>query len=367
MLNGSVVDFIHDEIVAGSFPGAGLLVYQKGKLALEYFEGTYCDSATRNKVINRDVVHMLHSFSKGVSATVVTIAQQKKIIDFDAPLGTYIPSYKGHWKDETTIRHLLTHSAGIPNCELKAVDTEDDWLAAVEACCAAKVEWQPGSRSEYHARSGVFLAAEAVRSRIEGRPSWEQICREWLLDPIGAKTLSFEIQKSGAVSLTPQPETLPYSLDPTTFDKAGHPGAGAFGKLEDVIKVLQLHLNGGTWKGQVIVEPAALEEMHRVQYRNEILQAQDEGRQAIYEPFAIGWKLKINQQDDGFGVGNATPEGTFGHAGIWTLMANGIPTANIAMAFISTNPPTLENLGRIRNGITDRLYENATESQYAWR
>ena len=59
-------------------------------------------------------------------------------------------------------------------------------------------------------------------------------------------------------------------------------------------------------------------------------------------------------------MGDKTPEGTFGQAGIWTLMANGFPSKNIAMAFISTNPPTLENLGRIRNGITDRVYESLT-------
>lgn len=356
--SAAVTDFIHSEIAAGSFPGAGLLVFQNGKLALEYFDGTYCSSTVRDNPMNRNVTHMLYSFSKGVSATVVAIAHQKKLIDFDVPLSTYIPGYKGEWKDETTIRHLLTHSAGIPNIPLKAVYTEEQWSAAVEACCAAKVEWKPGSKTEYHARSGLFLAAEAVRSRIAGRPTWESICREWLLDPIGATTLSFKIPESGEISLTPQPKELPRPLNPTTCDMAGHPAGGGFGKLDDVIKVLQLHLNGGTWDGKVIVEPASLGEMHRVQYRKEILQAQAEGRKPDHEPFALGWKLKLNQQGDGFGVGNKTPEGTFGHAGIWTLMGNGFPQKNAAMAFISTNSPTLPNLSRIRNGITDRVYDS---------
>lgn len=354
----SVVDFIHNEIVTGSFPGAGLLVFQRGKLVLEHFEGTYCSSTVRDNPMKRDVTHMLYSFSKGVSATLVAIARQKKLIDFDAPLSTYIPGYKGEWKDETTIRHLLTHTAGIPNVPLGAVYTEEAWQQAVETCCAAKVEWKPGSRSEYHARSAMFLAAEAVRSRIAGRPSWESIAREWLLDPIGATTLSFVIPTTGAVSITPQPKELPKPLTPATVGMAGQPGGGAFGKLDDMIKVLQLHLNGGTWEGKVILERESWAEMHRIPYRQQILQAQAENRKPDHEPFGLGWKLKLNQKGDGFGVGDKTPEGTFGHAGIWTLMGMGFPQKQGALAFISTNPPTLPNLGRIRNGITDRVYDS---------
>lgn len=183
--SASITDFIHNEIASGSFPGAGLLMYQHGKPMIEYYEGTYCSSAVRDIRLTNDVIHMLCSFSKGVSATDVAIACQKKLISYDVPLSTYIPGYRGAWKDETTIRHLLTHTAGIPNCALKSVYTEDLWTQTVQACCDYKVEWRPGSRSEYHPKAGMFLAAEAVRSRIEGRPSWEEICREWLLDPIG--------------------------------------------------------------------------------------------------------------------------------------------------------------------------------------
>ena len=88
---------------------------------------------------------------------------QDGLLNYDKPISTYIPEFTGDGKETITLRRLLTHSAGIPNVPLKAVDTEDKWQAALKALCAAKVEWQPGSRTLYHGLTGHFLAADVVR------------------------------------------------------------------------------------------------------------------------------------------------------------------------------------------------------------
>ena len=355
-----VIDLIHDEIVAGTFPGACLLVHQRGRKVAEHYEGTYCSSTLRDNPLGPDVRHMLYSFSKGVSATMVAIARQRKLIDYDVPLCTYIPRYRGGWKDETTIRHLLNHTAGIPGCDLKPVYTEEEWDAALQTCCEALVEWKPGSRSDYHAKSAAFLAAEAVRSRVPGRPAWETLCREWLLDPIGAETMTFRIPVQGAVAITPQPDALPRPLNPGAFAHAGHPGGGVFGHLEDMIKILQLHLNGGVWNGRVILDAGNVAEMQRVLHRTAILEAQANLRTPDYEPYGVGWRVKLSQENDGFGLGNGTAEGAFGHAGIGTVMSVAIPQKQLAIAFISTNAPaSFITQTRIRNGITDLINEIA--------
>jgi CubicO group peptidase (beta-lactamase class C family) len=202
----------------------------------------------------------------------------------------------------------------------------------------------------------MFLAAEAVRSQVPGRPSWEMICREWLLDPIGAATMTFHIPTKGPLALTPQPADLTCEVSPSHFPHLGLPGGGIFGRLDDMIKVLQLHLNGGTWNGCVILDREQIAEMHRIQHRAEILEAQAKHLNPNFEPFGLGWKIKLNQQDEGFGLGNRTPEGTFGHAGIWTVMGVGIPERQLAIAFLCTHPiATAPELARIRNGITDLI------------
>jgi len=355
---GEVIKFIETEIADGTFPGAGMVVTQHGKKVFENFWGTYCSPHRRSDMLNERVVHMLYSFSKAISATVIVLARQKGLIDYDVAISTYIPEYSGGWKNNTTIRHLLTHAAGIPNCPSFAAYSDDEWLRCLQSCCDEEVQWEPGSRTTYHWASGLFLAAEAVRRVMHGT-SWETICREWLFEPIGAASLTFLVPNTELVALTPQPKALPYPIDSTHFTGLGHPGAGCFGCLEDVTKVLQLHLDGGLWKGKVIINPDEIAEMHRIQYAALITEALNNGSPSAHEPWGLGWLIKHHLSNHWFGLGELTSMETFGHAGIDTVLSVGDPKRNLAIAFITTDAPNPsgDNTHRIRNKVTDLVVE----------
>jgi CubicO group peptidase (beta-lactamase class C family) len=94
--------FIEAELAAGSFPGAGVMVACKGERLFARCWGTYCTGTQRANPLAADVLHRLYSFSKGISATVIVLAHQKKLIDYDAPVQAYISEYRGAWKDGTT-------------------------------------------------------------------------------------------------------------------------------------------------------------------------------------------------------------------------------------------------------------------------
>ncbi|MFA6566767.1 MAG: serine hydrolase domain-containing protein [Victivallales bacterium] len=352
-----LVDFIGMELANGSFPGAGLMVDRNGDRLFEHYWGTYCSHGQRANPLDARVSHMLYSFSKGISATVIMIAHQKKLVDYDAPVHAYIPEYRGGWKDVTTIRHLLTHSAGIPRCPLSAVYTHDEWGKGVAACCAAPVEWEPGSKTEYHAASGLFLAAEAVRRTMK-MASWEEICREFLFTPLNAESLTFQIPSDPHVALTPQPKDLPCLIDTARFKLLGHPGGGCFGRLEDMIKVLELHLNQGVWKGRVLIRKEEVAEMHRIQYETLIANAVKSGSPRIHEPWGLGWLIRRDLKDHWFGFGQSTCPQTFSHAGIDTVLGIGEPERQIAIAFATTHSPNSpETTIRLRNTVTDLVVE----------
>ncbi|HEV3164033.1 MAG TPA: serine hydrolase domain-containing protein, partial [Isosphaeraceae bacterium] len=267
--------FLDGELEAKTFPGAALVVTQHGETVLERYWGTYKDWEQRDVPCEAGMVNMLYSLSKLITSTVVVMAHQDSLFEYDAPVSRYIPEFVGGGKDKVHVRHLLTHSAGLGGVPLKAVDTEEKWEAAVKTLCAASVEWEPGSRTIYHGLTGHFLAAEVVR-RTSGMKSWESICRERLFDPIGAKSLSFRKPgKDVPVALTPQSSQLVFKPDSPEFtlnnlEIAGHPAGGAFGTSSDILKVLQLHLKRGQWHGKTLIKPGALEEMHTVQYAAEI-------------------------------------------------------------------------------------------------
>jgi CubicO group peptidase (beta-lactamase class C family) len=346
------IGFIEAELAAGTFPGAGLLVERKGERLLERYWGTYCSSTQRDVPLDASVNHMLYSFSKGISATAIVVAHQRKLIDYDAPISTYIPEYRGGWKDLITIRKLLTHAAGIPSCPLESVYTSELWEKGVDLCCATPVEWEPGSKTVYHGASAMFLAAAATR-RVMGNATWEEICRELVFDPIGAKSLTFRIPEGAPVALTVQPKELPAAIDSISPWSLGQPGAGCFGRMEDMIRVLQLHLNRGVWEGKTLIQEVEFQEMHRIQYEAQIAQAEQAGVPKAHSPWGLGWMIRRNLGlDHWFGLGSVTSPRTFGHAGISTVIGVGEPERQTALAFITTNTPG-DSTVRVRQTVTD--------------
>jgi CubicO group peptidase (beta-lactamase class C family) len=352
--------FVEEGLHAGVYPGAALIVSHKGRIVFQRSWGTYCSLTDRAAPLSLSVRHPLYSYSKLISATVVVMAHQDGRIAYDAPVRTYIPEFVGGGKESITLRQLLTHSAGIPNVPLGPVRTEEEWRAAVRAVCEAQIEWPPGSKTLYHGLSGLFVAAEAVR-RVTGNPSWERLCRERLFDPIGAKTLTFAVPPDSApVALTPQPKELPKTL----FDGlglGGHPAGGCIGTIADALKVLQLHLNGGVWRGRRLLRADALAEMHTVQYARQIAQARASGQTPAHETWGLGPLLRgdgpATGSHDWFGFHNQNSPGIFGHAGIDTVIGVADPASQIGLFFVTTDSPRPpEKTVQVRNGVTDRVF-----------
>lgn len=355
------VAFLEAEQAAGAFPGATLAVSQDGKRALDRCQGTYCSLGSRDVSLTGKVLHPMYSYSKLVSATVVMMAVEVGLVALAAPVMTYIPELTGGGKDTITLRHLLTHSAGIPALPLGAARTEDQWKQAVAVACAAKTDWEPGSRTAYHSLSGLFLAAECVRRKQGGKP-WDTICRERLFKPIGADSLTFALPPDEApVALTPQPKDLPKTLA-DHFQYAGHPAGGCLGTAADALKVLELHLHGGVWRGKRMLKPETLAEMHRVQFQKQIDEARAAGKAPTHEPWGLGPLMRgpgpKGGGHDWFGFRDQTSAGIFGHAGIDTVIGVADPVGKRALMFITTqSPPSSEKTVALRNGVVNRVFE----------
>jgi len=352
--------FLEAEHAAGTFPGASLIASRGGKVRLERQLGTYCSLERRDAPLTEKVLHPLYSYSKLVSATVVAMACDGGLVEYDAPAHAYIPEFTGGGKEKITLRHLLTHSAGIPNAAFGRVHTAEGWRAAVQTVCSLKTEWEPGSKTLYHGLTGLFVAAEAVRRRAGGK-TWEQLCRERLFEPIGARSLTFAAPLEGApVALTPQPKELPARLE-DAFQYLGHPAGGCFGTVGDALKVLHLHLNRGKWGRKRLLSEKVLAEMHRVQYRAEIQRARAAGTSPVHEPWGLGPLLRGDGPKGGshdwFGFRDQAAPGIFGHAGIDTFIGVADPSTGNALIFVTTNSPkTSEKTVALRNGVTNRVF-----------
>jgi CubicO group peptidase (beta-lactamase class C family) len=101
--------------------------------------------------------------SKAVTAMVIHSLDEQHLLHLDDPVCEYIPEFAKHGKEWITIRHVLTHRAGIPNVPAEVMRVEllerpDDHRVALRH----GADVAPGRRLAYHAISGGFILGEIV-------------------------------------------------------------------------------------------------------------------------------------------------------------------------------------------------------------
>ncbi len=342
-------EFVAAELAKFKLPGAGLMVSRGGKIVHERYWGTCYTRDRADASFDGSFMNMFYSFSKMITGTVICMMVQDGLLDYDAPVCKYIPEFAQNGKDAITLRQLLNHSAGIPSAPVGPAYTVEQWKAAVAPCCACKIEWPPGSKTQYHSTCGTFLAGEAAL-RVTGEADWETLCHRRLFAPLQS-TMSYKIPADlDHFALTTKPAKFPAPLD---YGWLGQPGVGCFGTLLDGLKVVQLHLNNGVWNGQVLLKSEFLAKMHELQFARQIAKARVQGIKSDYEFNGLGVGLRGDTESGWSGFGNRTSPRAFGHPGIGTVMSVGDPDADVGIMFLATDEP--KGVVEVRDGVTNHV------------
>src|SRR6185437_13416594 len=107
----------------------------------------------------------IYSASKAITAMVVHLLDERGLLHLDDPVAEYLPEFGRNGKDWITMRHILTHRAGIPAIP-KGVHVDLELVAdprrAYEALCDAPPVSPPGRRLAYHALTGGYIVGAVV-------------------------------------------------------------------------------------------------------------------------------------------------------------------------------------------------------------
>lgn len=147
--------------------GAAVTVYRDGHKVVDLWGGSQDVDGTRPW--ERGTAQIVRSATKGVAAAVLLMLAERGELDLDAPVGHYWPEFKAQGKDQTLVRHVLAHRAGVPVLDrpLTPAEAADPDLAAAVLAAQAPV-WEPGTDHGYHAQTYSWLTGELVR-RVTGR------------------------------------------------------------------------------------------------------------------------------------------------------------------------------------------------------
>jgi CubicO group peptidase (beta-lactamase class C family) len=177
-----------DAIMSGrrSRGGAAVAVYHHGEPVVDIWTGT----ARAGLPWQRDTMAVSFSTTKGVVATVVHRLVDRGLLSYDEPVATWWPEFAANGKADITLRHLLTHQAGMHRVRnlVDRAETLLDWDEMTTRLAAAEPAWPPGTAPGYHALTYGWLVGEVIR-RVTGGTVAEAVRNE-ICVPLGIDGLT---------------------------------------------------------------------------------------------------------------------------------------------------------------------------------
>jgi CubicO group peptidase (beta-lactamase class C family) len=350
-------------IDAGLHHGAQLAVYHEGRLVADFAGGI---TGPDGDPETPDQRHLLFSCTKPFVGACVHHLVDRGALAYDDRVIE-------HWSDfappdsekaEATVRHLLSHQAGLPASDFDASPEQwGDWDAAATAMEATLISFRPGTTAAYHSLTYGWLVGELVR-RISGTPV-NAYAREHVFSPLDMAHTTIGL-----------PEEIP-ATDVATlvgfepFDRCREPGAGlralstveaaalfnregiqravvpavtGIGTAREMARFYATIAGGGTFDGTRLLSESTVEEATRLQ-----ADVERDGTMGMRRRYAMGFERGGTAWDK---YATVSPPHVVGHGGLGSIVGWADPEADLAMAYVT-------------NGIRDEYEHTARSSAMA--
>jgi CubicO group peptidase (beta-lactamase class C family) len=128
-------------------------------------------------------LYAIGSVTKQFTAAAVVLLSQQGRLGLDDPISRYLPEGKAAWSG-VSIRHLLTHTSGIPQDD--RLDSRRDYSASEMVRSAAQpLLFKPGELESYSSTGYALLGV--IIHRVTGT-SWGDFVRDQIFRPLGMRT-----------------------------------------------------------------------------------------------------------------------------------------------------------------------------------
>jgi CubicO group peptidase (beta-lactamase class C family) len=331
-----------------AFPAAQLLVAKDGIIVYEKSMGTFTyDKNSRN--INSETLFDLASLTKVVATTsaIMKLYDGKKI-SLDDKVSLFMPQFAEGKKSEITIRHLLTHTSGLPPFR-QLWRFVPDAKFALDSVYATNLVANPGDTTIYSDLG--FITLGKIVEGVSGS-TLDEFMKENFFEPLGMSRTMF------APSAALWKNVAPTEYDSTwrktlvrgrVHDEnaeflggvSGH--AGLFSTASDLSILMQMLMNGGTYGDTRYLDSSTIALFTK--------------RQSEKSTRALGWDTKSPK---GSMAGNLFSNSSFGHSGFTgtTLWAD--PERNLFVILLTNRVhPTRVNskIARVRPAVHDAVVE----------
>ena len=165
-VNAHPADVLDGLFQSGHEPGGAIALVREGVVEIDHSAGTRDGSSPWTP----DTLVMTFSVAKPFAALAFLDAVSEGAVDLDQRVVSVWPAFASSGKGETTMRHLLSHQAGIPAFPEEASQVSyDDREALANLLAEAAPIHPPGAGVAEHALTYGHLLDEVLR-RATGEP-----------------------------------------------------------------------------------------------------------------------------------------------------------------------------------------------------
>jgi beta-N-acetylhexosaminidase len=318
-----------------AFPGGALAIVHHSELCLlEFGKQTY-DAAAR--AVAPNTIYDVASLTKPVvTATLVAMEVESGRLALDAPVSAYLPEWNAGpqplWRQIVTLRHLLTHTSGLPGHVFyyESARTKQEMISRA---MTEKLNCEPGSKVEYSDPGFILLGA--ILERIAGQPL-EVLAQARIFDPIGMKNSMFNPPPRLRARIAPTGIDSPLrkrllrgeAHDDNTWVMGGVAGhAGLFSTAEELALFCRMILNGGICAHKRLLRRSTIHEFTSPQA-------------LAGNTRALGWAMRTEPSSSG----RYFSARSFGHAGFTGTSIWCDPEKDLAVVLLTNRVyPTREN------------------------
>jgi CubicO group peptidase (beta-lactamase class C family) len=345
-----VYGFLDEAVQQGRLPAAAIWIARHGvALPARSFGRQWL--TPDSPPIQPDTIFLTASITKPVTVTAALLLVERGKVLLDDPVCAIIPEFAANGKERVTLRHLMTHTSGLPDMlpEDRQLRAQHAPLAEfVHRICALSLDFAPGTNVQYQSCGTAMIGA--IVEQIEGVPLRDFLRRE-IFDPLGMTNTALGVgglpeARIAQVNVAEEMQGKDWGWNTPYWWHFGAPWGGMFSTVGNIGRFVQLFLNGGELDGVRILSPATVQAM-----------LTDQTAAMPHLPPAVrvtqSWGLGWRRQPPGEWSfwGNLLSPGSFGHGGATGTVTWGDPARGLVCALFTTQPSAMSEgiLGRCSN------------------
>ena len=340
------VESLRDQVETGKIAGAGMCVGRRGGVVEPVVLG-----------LAPEPRFLVASLTKPVVAIAAMLLIERGTLGLDDRVVEFLPEFVGDHKDEVRVRHILTHTSGLPDQlpENVALRSSHAGLSSfIEGTCRHPLLFPPGTRVRYQSMGFALLGA--IVERIV-RQVFGDFLRTDIFEPLGMHSTALGVADDalGDIAkcrLPDEQEGTDWSWNSPYWLGLGAPWGGLVTTLDDFARLSRMMLDGGTLGKTRLLGPASVQAMTRNQLVGFPHLPEDDRR---CRPLGLGWRLHWPGISANFG--DLLGPNAYGHWGATGTLCWIDPDADAFFLLFTTLPGNDQgrHLARFSNMIAASL------------